>query len=216
MSSTEQNQDNPQESGNEQDSAPSEVHAEIEASAEPNDGGAETAPEEPKASSYFDPRNARIDLLERMLSDRETTLQAYIRAHKKSEQDFEAFKQRLERDREREVTAAKSKVVEKLLDVEDNLERTIDAAARTNSIESLIEGARLVHRMFRERLAELGLERVDPIGQQFDPTSMEALGMIPVNDPARDNTVVLTMRAGYRVGDTEIRPALVQVGKFLS
>ena len=176
----------------------------------------EKAPEAEKAPQFIDPRQARIDMLERMLGEREATLHTYIKAHKKAEADFEAFKTRLERDRDREVGAARAKLVVKLLDVEDNLERTLDAAQRTGSIEGLIEGVRMVHRMFRDRLGELGLERVDPVGQTFDPTSMEALGMVPVQDAAQDNTVVLTMRAGYRVGDQEIRPALVQVGRFLS
>jgi len=217
MSSTEKN---PLDDGETVETAPIEaVEVELEA-AEAADGSAsdEETPDEPEkveaAPTWQDPRNARIEMLERMLADRETTLQTYIRAHKKAEQDFEAYKGRLERDRQREVTAAKAKIVEKLLDVEDNLERTIDAAARAASIEVLTEGARLVHKMFRERLTELGLERVDPIGLPFDPASMEALGMLPVNDPAKDNTVAMTLRAGYRIGDTEIRPALVQVGKF--
>jgi molecular chaperone GrpE len=212
MSSTEQTAGNTPEPTDPIDPNTPEVEAAAEAAGDNADTGARTE----ERPSWNDPRNTRIEMLERMLAEREQTLQSYIRAHKKSEQDFESFKQRLERDREREVTAAKVKLVEKLLDVEDNLERTIEAATRTQSIDSLVEGARLVHRMFRERLADLGLERVDPTGQLFDPTSMEALGMVPVNDPARDNTVVLTMRAGYRVGETEIRPALVQVGKFLS
>ncbi len=196
------------------DPTPEEVTPEVEATTEQAE--AEKAPEPEKAPQFVDPRQARIDMLERMLAEREATLHTYIKAHKKAEADFEAFKTRLERDRDREVGAARAKLVVKLLDVEDNLERTLDAAQRTGSIEGLIEGVRMVHRMFRDRLGELGLERVDPVGQIFDPTSMEALGMVPVPNAAQDNTVVLTMRAGYRVGDQEIRPALVQVGRFLS
>jgi molecular chaperone GrpE len=197
------------------DPKPEDPTTEAPEAAQPEaDKAAQAEPE--KQPTFVDPRQARIDLLERMLGEREATLHAYIKAHKQAEADFDAFRARLERDQAREVGAARVKLVEKLLDVEDNLERTIDAAARTGSIEALVEGARMVHRMFRERLGELGLERVDPIGQTFDPTSMEALGMVPVQDAAQDNTVVLTMRAGYRVGDQEIRPALVQVGRFLS
>lgn len=162
-------------------------------------------------------REIRIQTLERALADREATLHSYIRAHKKAEADFEAYKQRLERDRQRELLAEKARFVERLLDLDDNLARTIEAAKRTaGANEALISGVEMVHRQFVERLVELGLERVDPTGKPFDPTSMEALGMMPVNDPTQDNTVVLTMRTGYRIGEREIRPALVQVGRFLS
>jgi len=164
-----------------------------------------------------DYREIRILTLERALQDRETTLHSYIRAHKKAEAEFEAYKQRLERDRERELVASKAKFVERLLDVDDNLERTISAAKQgTGGVAALVSGLDMVHRQFVERLGELGLERVDPIGKPFDPTSMEALGMVAVNDPAKNDTVVVTLRTGYRLGDREIRPALVQVGRFYS
>lgn len=162
-----------------------------------------------------DPRELRIRFLEAQLVEKEQTLHAYIRAHKKVEQEFEAFRGRLLRDQEREVLAAKGKVVEKMLDVDENLERTIEATSRGGSVESLLEGLKLVHRMFVERLTELGLERWDPTGEPFDPNTMQALGVVPVKDPAQVDHVVMTLRAGFRLGDHEIRPALVQVGKLM-
>lgn len=172
---------------------------------------ADVAP--PPRTPPYDPRDARIRFLESQLVEKEATLHSYIRAHKKAEQEFEAFKARLLRDQEREVTLARGKVVEKMLDVDANLERTLEAAQRSGAGDSLLEGLRLVHRQFVERLTELGLERIDPTGQPFDPTTMEALGVAPVTDPALDNIVMLTLRAGFRLGDRELRPALVQVGR---
>jgi len=208
---------------NEQNSGTNAAAEEVEATLEPTGaeagedsaqaGQKETRPEPPPP----DYREIRIQTLERALADRETTLHSYIRAHKKAEQDFDAYKARLERDRERELVAAKAKFVERLLDVDDNLERTISAAKQgTGGLNALVTGLDMVHRQFVERLGELGLERVDPIGRPFDPNSMEALGVVAVNDPAKNDTVVLTMRTGYRLGEREIRPALVQVGRFYS
>jgi len=177
---------------------------------ERGDGG---ATEEHTAPPPPDPRELRIRTLERQLGEREATLHAYIKAHKKAEQEFEAFKERTRRDREREVTLARGKVVERLLEVDEHLERTIQATAQGATAEQLIEGLRLVHRIFIERLTELGLERVDPTGLAFDPTTMEALGVAPVTDPALDGKVVHTLKAGFRIGEQEIRPALVQVGR---
>jgi molecular chaperone GrpE len=173
---------------------------------------------EPPRAPPPDYRELRIQTLERTLAEREATLHSYIRAHKKAEADFEAFRQRLERDRDRELVASRAKLVERLLDVDDNLERTLDAAKRggQDALAALVQGVEMVHRQFVERLTELGLERVTPTGKPFDPTSMEALGVVPVSDSSQHDTVVMTLRAGYRLGDREIRPALVQVGKCLS
>ena len=200
--------------------APAEPPAEVEGTLEP-------APLEPEAEANNersgakpeapppDYREIRIQTLERALADREATLHSYIRAHKKAEADFDAYKLRLERDRERELTAAKAKLVERLLEVADNLERTLVAAERgQGGGDGLVTGVAMAHRQFVERLTELGLERVDPTGKPFDPSSMEALGVVAVDDPAQNDRVALTMRVGYRLGDTELRPALVQVGRF--
>jgi len=170
-----------------------------------------------KAPPIQDFRDMRIQMLERSLAEREATLHSYIRAHKKAEADFEAYKQRLERDKDKEITLSRVKLVEKLLDVDDNLERTLSASRSGNpeTFPALVKGVEMVHRLFLERLVELGLERIDPTGKPFDPNSMEALGAVPVNDPSRHDTVVMTLRSGYRLGEQEIRPALVQVGKLL-
>ncbi|MFO0751155.1 MAG: nucleotide exchange factor GrpE [Myxococcota bacterium] len=196
-----------------------EANAEVEAAAgEPKD----EAKADPKAEpgpqpSYSDARELRIQMLERMLAEREATLHTYIRAHKKAEADFDAFRQRMNRDKEREVEAAMGKLVEKLLDVDENLERTVQAAqSGANAIEGVLSGVKLVHKMFLERLGELGLQRIDPIGKEFDPSSMEALGVVPVNEPAKDGKVAITLRAGFRFGSRELRPALVQIGKLMS
>jgi len=189
-----------------------------QADAAKGEGQPEAAPQ--PQPTYTDPRELRIQMLERMLAEREATLHNYIRAHKKAEADFDAFRQRLNRDKDKEVEAATGRLIEKLLDVEGNLERTVQAAEAQRgagpAVEGLVLGVRMVHKMFLERLGELGLVRVDPIGQPFDPTSMEALGVVPVNDPALDGRVALTMRPGFRLGERELRPALVQIGKLLA
>ncbi len=177
----------------------------------------EPAAEEPKAEAAppkaADPRELRIKFLEAQLVERESTLHAYIKAHKKAEAEFEAYKTRQARDKQRAIDQASGKVVARLLDVSDNLERTLQAAQQGGSVEQLTDGVALVSKQFLERLSEMGLERFDPIGQPFDPTTMEALGLVPVSDPAQDNVVMVTLQVGFRLGDQELRPARVQVGK---
>ena len=196
------------------------VEPEVDAKVEPADAEARADGDKKPEAPAQDYREIRIQTLERALADREATLHSYIRAHKSAQAEFEAYKQRLERDRERELVASKAKLVERLLDVDDNLERTIQAARRGGgdgaALASLMTGLEMVHKQFVERLVELGLERVDPTGKPFDPASMEALGMVSVDDPVKNDTVVITLRTGYRLGDREIRPALVQVGRFFS
>ena len=160
-----------------------------------------------------DPRLARIRFLEAELERREETLREYIKAHKKAQAEFEAFRQRLLRDQEREVAAAQARAVEPMLDVFDNLDRTIEATRRGGDLSTLMSGVELVARQFLQTLETMGLERHDPTGEPFDPATMNALGVIPVTDAADNNKVLITVQPGFRLGEREIRPALVQVGR---
>ncbi|MCB9730419.1 MAG: nucleotide exchange factor GrpE [Deltaproteobacteria bacterium] len=160
-----------------------------------------------------DARTLRIRLLERELAEREQTLHEYIRAHKKAQADLEAFRDRLKRDLDSEIEIGRARVVERLLDVHDNLARTVEAAQGGGSLESLRSGVELVARQFLQRMEEMGLVRVDPTGETFDPNSMEALSVVPVGDPSQDGKVVATVRPGFRLGERELRPASVVVGR---
>ncbi len=160
-----------------------------------------------------DPRDTRIRLLEATVAERESTLHEYIRAHKRSKTEFEALRSRLATEQAEQVAKAKRKLVERLLPVHDNLARSLDAARAGGTLESLRGGVDLVARQFLKELEDLGLERVDPTGEVFDPSSMEALAVLPVTDPAMDGRVMACAQPGFRLHGKEIRPALVQVGR---
>lgn len=178
---------------------------------EASGGGEQDAPPPPPP---YDAREERIKVLTRALESSEAQLHDYIKAHKKAKAEWEAYRLRLRRDQEAQVEAARGKVVERFLDVADNLERSLEAAgADTATLESLRDGMGLIHRQFTQALQGLGLARHDPTGEEFDPNSMEALGVVPVTDPSQDGKVVFCIKAGFRFGDRELRPALVQVGR---
>jgi molecular chaperone GrpE len=178
------------------------------------DPGADAASASEGAPPLTDARTLRIRLLERELAEREQTLHEYIRAHKKAQADLEAFRERLQRDQASEIEAGRAKVVERLLDVHDNLARTVEAVRTGGDAQSMRSGVELVERQFLQRLQELGLVRVDPTGTPFDPGSMEALSVIPVDSPEKDGRVIATIRPGFRLGERELRPASVVVGRY--
>ena len=170
----------------------------------------EAAPAEPASKDF---RDQRIQMLEAALEEREKTLQDYIRAHKRAQMEFESFKTRMRANEQGHADIARGKVVERMLDVYDNLQRSLEASRLADTVDDLRAGVELVTRDFLQRLEELGLKRFDPIGQPFDPTCMEAMGVVPVAEDARNGTVVMTLKPGFRLNDREIRPAMVQVGR---
>jgi molecular chaperone GrpE len=169
--------------------------------------------EPPNLSSRPSPEDLRIQLLERELVEREKTLHEYIRAHKRMQAEYEAFNSRLKSTQNEEVEAAKAKMVERLLDVYDNLQRSLEATNENLPASALRDGVELVARQFLQTLEDLGLSRHDPTGEPFDPLTMEALCVVPVTNADQDGMVIATVKPGFRLEKREIRPAMVQVGR---
>lgn len=130
--------------------------------------------------------------------------------------NLEATEARLERNARREAEEARGKLVEQLLPVLDNLDRTIRAAETGRSDPAMVEGVRMVRQQLENVLRGYGVERVEALGQRFDPTVHDAVSMVGVSDPERHGAVVHQIEPGYRFGARLLRPAKVSVGRLVS
>jgi molecular chaperone GrpE (heat shock protein) len=127
---------------------------------------------------------------------------------------LEATEARLERNARREAKETRGKLVQQLLPVLDNLDRTIRAAQGGRSDPALLEGVRMVRQQLEGVLRGYGVERIEALGHRFDPAVHEAIGMIAVDDPQRHGAVVHQAEPGYRMAGRLLRPARVSVGKL--
>jgi len=128
--------------------------------------------------------------------------------------DREAFRRRLEREKERQVEAAKAQAAQILLDTMDDLRRARSHGA--SDAETLAEGIRLIAEGLQRRLEGEGLEAIETDGRMFDPMVHEAVDLVPTTDRDADGWVIEEVRGGWRIGDKVIRPARVRVARFVS
>jgi molecular chaperone GrpE len=124
--------------------------------------------------------------------------------------EFDNFRKRAARERGELADRSQATLVGRLLDVLDDMDRLAadGASASTDQLRQAIE---LVDRKLRKELQAAGLERIDPVGQPFDPSLHEAVSVIQPPSPDRDHQVSATFQAGYRFKGTLVRPARVQV-----
>jgi molecular chaperone GrpE (heat shock protein) len=145
------------------------------------------------------------------VSDRQTALRAL--------RNLEATEARLERNARREIEDARGKLVQQLLPVLDNLDRTIQAAHAGRSGRgdpAMLEGVGMVRQQLEGVLRGYGVERVEALGQRFDPAVHDAISMVSVGDPQRHGVVVHQAEPGYRFAGRLLRPAKVSVGKLVA
>ena len=112
---------------------------------------------------------------------------------------------------QREVTDARKFAVEKfavaLLDVVDNLERAIET--EEGNEKAVREGVALTLDSWHKVASKFELERIDAVGQTFDPHFHEALSKMPSDED--EDTVIAQHVAGYTLNGRLIRPAKVLV-----
>lgn len=126
--------------------------------------------------------------------------------------EFDNFRKRSAREKEEYRKFAVEQVIMDLLEVYDNFERAIGSAKQTDDISSVITGVEMVFKQFTGILEKEGLQKIECVGNEFDPYLHEAI--MHVDHPDHDeNTVVDVCKPGYCLHTKVIRPAMVTVSK---
>jgi len=71
------------------------------------------------------------------------------------------------------------------------------------------EGLKLSIQKFFDILKEEGVEKIETVGEEFDPHKMQGIETVA----GEENKVVEELRPGFQMGDQVLRPAQVSVGK---
>ena len=161
-----------------------------------------------EALADADPRS-KAELLGELLTA-EDKRDEYLDDLRRSHADFENYRRRVMRDGAVQRAAGKAEVAGGLLEVLDDLDRTV-AAAEGSPDTDLATGIRLVASKLADVLRQQGLERVDATEVVFDPSVHEAVQQQPGEGIDGEPKVVTVLRPGYRLGDRVLRAAMVLV-----
>jgi len=139
------------------------------------------------------------------------TLQREAEEHRdlalRSRADLENYRKRVQRERQEESRFKAFEPMRNFLTVIDNLER---ALASPGSVEDLKQGVEMILRQMGNLLRDNGVERVEALGQEFDPSVHEAVSRD--EDASVDvPTVSEELQAGYTMHGRLLRPAVVKV-----
>jgi molecular chaperone GrpE len=127
---------------------------------------------------------------------------------KRAAADLDNYRKRVARDIERRVEGAREALLREWLEVVDSLER----ALRQEPDGPLAEGLRAVREQMDAVLARSGVERIDAVGERFDPERHEAVD-VRDSDDAENGTILEVVRSGYSLGGRVLRPAQVVVAR---
>lgn len=171
----------------------------------------ETAAEGAKAEvSEIDELKAKLTKKDKELADMKNH---YARAIA----DFRNLQESTKQEKQKARDFALQKFAKDLLESVDNFDLALNAVKedtlKTNAeVKNLYDGVDMTRNVFEKTLARHGIEKVDPIGQQFDPNQHEATFEIAQPDK-EPGTVFHVQQNGYTLNSRVLRPAKVGVVK---
>jgi len=151
-----------------------------------------------------------IEELEKRLAAKDAELQQILAKYRSASDEFEQARARLRKEVTKDVERGRRSIILSFLEVLDNLDRAL-AAATGRADDPLVHGISMVQQQFVSVLDSLGITRIDPLGETFDPARHEAVATAPASEGTPPGRIVGVVRPGYLIGDEVLRPALAAV-----
>lgn len=152
-----------------------------------------------------------IEVLTQQLEEARVKAEQHWNQLLRMKADMENLHKRQAREVENAHKFALDNFVRELIQVWDSLEMGLVAAAAPDAdVAKLQEGTALTMKMFADVMNKFGVQRLDPLGQPFNPDYHQAMSMLPRED-MEPNRVAMVMQKGCTLNGRLVRPALVIV-----
>ena len=152
-----------------------------------------------------------LERLQQALAESEERGHGHREQYLRAVAELDNVRKRAARDIEAANRYGLEKFAEELLPVRDSLELAVENAGRADA-KSLLEGQEATLKLLAKALERLGVTRLDPLGEPFDPARHEAM-MTQESATAEPDSVIQVVQPGYELNGRLLRPARVIVAR---
>lgn len=92
----------------------------------------------------------------------------------------------------------------------DHFAMAVAATESSNNLKALLDGMKMIQTEFDRAFSDLGIERIDAVGKEFDPNTQEAVSQ-EASDKVPAGKVIRQWCYGYKIKDRLLKPASVVV-----
>ena len=149
------------------------------------------------------------DPLAEALKEIEILKDKYLR----SVAEFDNYRKRTLKEKTELILNGSEKAVQAFLPIIDDMERAIENAEKTDDIEVIREGMKLIHQKTNKTMESLGVKEIKTEDADFDTDYHEAVAMVPGMGDDKKGKVLDCVQKGYTLNDKVIRHAKVAVGQ---
>lgn len=142
--------------------------------------------------------------LEQLAKDMESLKDQHLRLAA----EYDNYRKRTAKEKEQIYSDAKIATVKEFLAVYDNLERAVAQEGDDDSPHK--KGMEMIFHQFEEILTKMGVEKINAVGQPFDPEKHSAVMHIE-DENLGENTVAEVFQQGFTLSGKVLRFAVVKV-----
>ena len=159
--------------------------------------------------------SAAVKKLRDRLKLAEAEKQEYLTGWQKTKAEYINSRKRDEDEKRALAKFAQADLLEELLPTLDSFDSALAHAAKIPDVPTEWQkGMQGIYNQLLSTLAARGLKQVNPLGEPFDPSFHEAIGMIDTDKPTEDHVILDVLQKGYTLYDKTLRTARVRVGHF--
>ena len=126
--------------------------------------------------------------------------------------EFDNFRKRTLREKMALIESGGSDVWKAVLPVLDDMERAISASEKSNDIDALREGEKLIYNKFVDIMRQKGVVEIEAVGTEFNPDLHEAVARFAAGED-KSGEVIDVVQRGYKQGEQVLRYTKVVVGE---
>lgn len=149
------------------------------------------------------------DPLAEALKEIEILKDKYLR----SVAEFDNYRKRTLKEKTELILNGSEKAVQAFLPIIDDMERAIENAEKTDDIEVIREGMKLIYQKTNKTMESLGVKEIKTEDADFDTDYHEAVAIVPGMGDDKKGKVLDCVQKGYTLNDKVIRHAKVAVGQ---
>ena len=125
--------------------------------------------------------------------------------------EFDNYRRRTNKEKLDLMETAGENIFKEMLPLVDDFERAIDAMEKTDDIDAVREGIRLIQQKFLTFLDKHDVHPIETEGVEFSTDEHEAITTFAAGEDKKGKIIDCTQK-GYKLGDKVIRFAKVVVG----
>ncbi len=165
-----------------------------------------------KEKADVKPKNTEAENLGEQLKNLQKEKDELFAQLQRVSADYANYQKRAPKQIADSISYEKEKIIKTLLPILDNFEHTLQNAESAESVVVLAEGIRIIYDQMLETLKSNNVERIESLGEKFDPALHQAM-MRRAEADKEDDIVLEEFQVGYKLNGRVIRPGKVIVNK---